>query len=136
MPKRPCLQQKRPLTVKGDVPIMVSGTITDASGRTFSGQTAEAFWVSMSHAPLFSIGLNCALGAEQLTPYLEALSPMRNCGISAHPNAGLPNEMGEYDQGPDAMASTAQALSGQGLGQHPGRMLRHHTRRTSGHCLH
>ena len=97
------------------VPIMVSGTITDASGRTLSGQTAEAFWVSMSHAPLFSIGLNCALGAEQLTPYLEALSARADCGISAHPNAGLPNEMGEYEQGPDAMAAQLEAFLDKGL---------------------
>ena len=94
---------------------MVSGTITDASGRTLSGQTAEAFWVSMSHAPLFSIGLNCALGAEQLTPYLEALSNRANCGISAHPNAGLPNEMGEYEQGPDAMAAQLESFLDKGL---------------------
>jgi len=97
------------------IPIMVSGTITDASGRTLSGQTAEAFWISMSHAPLFSIGLNCALGAEQLTPYLEALSARAHCGISAHPNAGFPNEMGEYEQGPDAMAMQLQAFLDKGL---------------------
>ena len=94
---------------------MVSGTITDASGRTLSGQTAEAFWVSMSHAPLFSIGLNCALGAAQLTPHLEALSNVADCGISAHPNAGLPNEMGEYDQGPAAMAAQLEAFLDKGL---------------------
>ena len=97
------------------VPIMVSGTITDASGRTLSGQTAEAFWVSMSHAPLFSIGLNCALGATQLIPHLEALSNVSNCGISAHPNAGLPNEMGEYDQGPEDMAKQLQPFLDKGL---------------------
>ena len=97
------------------LPIMVSGTITDASGRTLSGQTAEAFWVSMSHAPLFSIGLNCALGAAQLTPHLEALSNVADCGISAHPNAGLPNEMGEYDQGPAAMAAQLEAFLDKGL---------------------
>ncbi|MBL6645726.1 MAG: homocysteine S-methyltransferase family protein [Flavobacteriales bacterium] len=97
------------------LPIMVSGTITDASGRTLSGQTAEAFWVSMSHAPLFSIGLNCALGAEQLIPHLEALSNVAHCGISAHPNAGLPNEMGEYDQGPEAMAAQLQSFLDKGL---------------------
>ena len=97
------------------LPIMVSGTITDASGRTLSGQTAEAFWVSMSHAPLFSIGLNCALGAEQLTPHLEALSNVAHCGVSAHPNAGLPNEMGEYDQGPEAMAAQLQPFLEKGL---------------------
>ena len=97
------------------LPIMVSGTITDASGRTLSGQTAEAFWVSMSHADLFSIGLNCALGATQLIPHLEALSGVATCGISAHPNAGLPNEMGEYDQGPADMARQLEAFLDKGL---------------------
>jgi 5-methyltetrahydrofolate--homocysteine methyltransferase len=86
------------------LPIMISGTITDASGRTLSGQTTEAFLISMSHAPLFSIGLNCALGAEQLTPFLEVLGTKAPFRVSAYPNAGLPNEMGEYEQGPDAMA--------------------------------
>ena len=78
------------------LPIMVSGTITDASGRTLSGQTTEAFLVSLSHAPIMSIGLNCALGAEQLRPYLETLSMKAPFNTSAHPNAGLPNEFGEY----------------------------------------
>lgn len=86
-----------------ELPIMVSGTITDASGRTLSGQTAEAFLISMSHMPLLSIGLNCALGAEEMRPYLEALSKNANCFISAYPNAGLPNEFGEYDQSPEEM---------------------------------
>jgi 5-methyltetrahydrofolate--homocysteine methyltransferase len=85
-------------------PVMVSGTITDASGRTLSGQTAEAFWISISHAKLFSVGLNCALGAAEMRPYIEALSNMADCYISAYPNAGLPNEMGEYDQSADEMA--------------------------------
>jgi 5-methyltetrahydrofolate--homocysteine methyltransferase len=91
-----------------ELPIMISGTITDASGRTLSGQTTEAFLISMSHMPLFSIGLNCALGAEQLTPYLEVLANRATCRVSAYPNAGLPNEMGEYDQGPDAMAEAVR----------------------------
>ncbi|MGB1076295.1 MAG: homocysteine S-methyltransferase family protein [Flavobacteriales bacterium] len=86
------------------VPILVSGTITDASGRTLSGQTTEAFLISMSHAPLLSIGLNCALGAQQLTPFLEVMGREAPCLVSAYPNAGLPNEMGEYDQSPAAMA--------------------------------
>jgi 5-methyltetrahydrofolate--homocysteine methyltransferase len=86
------------------IPIMISGTITDASGRTLSGQTTEAFLVSLSHMPLLSIGLNCALGAKDLKPYLETLSHKAPFHISAHPNAGLPNEMGEYDQGPKEMA--------------------------------
>ena len=88
-----------------DIPVMVSGTITDASGRTLSGQTAEAFLVSVSHVPLLSIGFNCALGANQLTPYLEILSAKSQFAISAHPNAGLPNAFGEYDQTASQMAS-------------------------------
>lgn len=93
-----------------ELPIMISGTITDASGRTLSGQTTEAFLISMSHMPLFSIGLNCALGAEQLTPYLEVLANRATCRVSAYPNAGLPNEMGEYDQGPEAMAQAVRTF--------------------------
>lgn len=87
-----------------EIPIMVSGTITDASGRTLSGQTAEAFLISMSHLPLFSIGFNCALGADQLRPYLQVIARESNFNISAHPNAGLPNAFGEYDQSPEEMA--------------------------------
>jgi len=86
------------------LPIMVSGTITDASGRTLSGQTTQAFLISISHVPLFSIGLNCALGAEQLLPYLDVLNRNAPFRVSAHPNAGLPNPMGEYDQTPELMA--------------------------------
>ena len=96
------------------LPIMISGTITDASGRTLSGQTTEAFLISMSHAALFSIGLNCALGAEQLTPYLEVLGTRSPFGVSAYPNAGLPNEMGEYDQGPEAMAQAIEPFLARG----------------------
>ena len=80
------------------VPVMVSGTITDASGRTLSGQTPEAFWISISHVDLFSVGLNCALGAKEMRPHLAALSNVANCAVSAYPNAGLPNEFGGYDQ--------------------------------------
>lgn len=87
-----------------EVPIMVSGTITDASGRTLSGQTAEAFLISISHIPLMSVGFNCALGAKQLTPHLEVLSNRTELAISAYPNAGLPNAFGEYDESPDQMA--------------------------------
>jgi len=86
-----------------DVPVMVSGTITDASGRTLSGQTVEAFVVSISHIPLLSIGFNCALGADQLLPYLRRLSTATEGLISAHPNAGLPNAFGAYDQTPEEM---------------------------------
>ncbi|MEM9022861.1 MAG: homocysteine S-methyltransferase family protein [Bacteroidota bacterium] len=85
------------------LPIMVSGTITDASGRTLSGQTTEAFLISVSHLPLLSVGLNCALGAEALRPYLQVLSRKSDFYVSAHPNAGLPNEFGEYDETPEQM---------------------------------
>lgn len=88
-----------------NVPIMVSGTITDASGRTLSGQTAEAFLIAVSHIPLLSVGFNCALGANQLTPHLEVLAQKTETPISAHPNAGLPNAFGEYDETPEQMAS-------------------------------
>ena len=88
---------------KYDIPIMVSGTITDASGRTLSGQTVEAFLISISHIPLLSIGFNCALGADQLKPYLKRLGSMSSLSISAHPNAGLPNAFGQYDQTPEEM---------------------------------
>ncbi|WP_397363668.1 homocysteine S-methyltransferase family protein [Olleya sp. R77988] len=88
-----------------DIPIMVSGTITDASGRTLSGQTVEAFLASISHIPLLSVGFNCALGAEQLQPYLKRLSDQTQFYTSAHPNAGLPNAFGEYDESPKQMQS-------------------------------
>ena len=88
-----------------DIPVMVSGTITDASGRTLSGQTAEAFLISIGHMPLLSVGFNCALGAEQLTPYLEVVSGKTEFAISAYPNAGLPNAFGEYDETAEEMAS-------------------------------
>lgn len=88
-----------------NIPVMLSGTITDASGRTLSGQTAEAFLISVSHIPLLSIGFNCALGANQLTPHLEVLTQNTNLPISAHPNAGLPNAFGAYDETPQEMAN-------------------------------
>ena len=87
-----------------DIPIMLSGTITDASGRTLSGQTAEAFLISTSHIPLLSVGFNCALGANLLQPHLEAIASKTNVAISAHPNAGLPNAFGEYEETPEEMA--------------------------------
>ncbi len=89
---------------KIDVPIMLSGTITDASGRTLSGQTAEAFLISISHIPLLSVGFNCALGANLLQPHLEAIASKTDFAISAHPNAGLPNAFGEYDESAEEMA--------------------------------
>jgi len=88
-----------------DIPIMLSGTITDASGRTLSGQTAEAFLISTSHIPLLSIGFNCALGANLLQPHLEAIASKTDFAISAHPNAGLPNAFGEYDETPEEMGA-------------------------------
>jgi 5-methyltetrahydrofolate--homocysteine methyltransferase len=86
-----------------DLPIMVSGTITDASGRTLSGQTTDAFLISIEHMPLLSVGLNCALGAETMRPYLQILNEKSSFAVSAHPNAGLPNEFGEYDETPELM---------------------------------
>jgi len=88
-----------------DIPVMVSGTITDASGRTLSGQTVEAFWNSIRHAELFSVGLNCALGAKELRPYVEELSRLADTYVSCHPNAGLPNAFGGYDDTPELMAT-------------------------------
>ena len=87
------------------LPVMISGTITDASGRTLSGQTLEAFYISVMHANPVSIGLNCALGAEQMRPHVEELSQIAACYVSAYPNAGLPNAMGEYDESPEHTAS-------------------------------
>lgn len=97
------------------LPIMISGTITDASGRTLSGQTVEAFWISVSHLDIFSVGLNCALGAEQLRPYLANLSRVASCHVSAYPNAGLPNEFGEYDQTPEEMQGFLKDFAQSGL---------------------
>lgn len=97
------------------VPIMISGTITDASGRTLSGQTTEAFLISLSHVPLLSIGLNCALGARQLRPYLKVLDSESPFFVSAYPNAGLPNEFGHYDQTPDEMAAEIEEYLKEGL---------------------
>jgi 5-methyltetrahydrofolate--homocysteine methyltransferase len=92
-----------------DIPVMLSGTITDASGRTLSGQTAEAFLISVSHIPLLTIGFNCALGANLLQPHLEAIAPKTDLAISAHPNAGLPNAFGEYDESPQQMAAQIES---------------------------
>ncbi len=96
------------------LPVMVSGTITDASGRTLTGQTLEAFMVSVSHFPLFSLGLNCALGAEQLRPFVEELSHKTGFYTSVHPNAGLPNQFGEYDQSASFMALIAEDFMKEG----------------------
>ncbi|MFK7757287.1 MAG: homocysteine S-methyltransferase family protein [Flavobacteriales bacterium] len=97
------------------IPVMISGTITDASGRTLSGQTPLAFLTSLQHFKPFSIGFNCALGAEQLTPYLEVIAKHASMGVSAYPNAGLPNEMGAYDQSPNQMATEVTEYLKRGL---------------------
>ncbi|MEL6292346.1 MAG: homocysteine S-methyltransferase family protein, partial [Pseudomonadota bacterium] len=98
-----------------DIPLMISGTITDRSGRTLSGQTTEAFWYSMRHLEPFSIGLNCALGAELMRPFLADLSAASETFVSAYPNAGLPNAMGEYDQDPEQMAEQIRPWLDDGL---------------------
>jgi 5-methyltetrahydrofolate--homocysteine methyltransferase len=97
------------------LPVMISGTITDASGRTLSGQTPEAFWNSVRHVDPFMIGLNCALGAKDLRPYVDELSRVADTRVSAHPNAGLPNEFGEYDETPEAMAEVIGEFAESGL---------------------
>ena len=97
------------------LPVMISGTITDRSGRTLSGQTPEAFWYSMRHLKPFSIGLNCALGADLMRPYLAELSQIADVRISAYPNAGLPNAMGGYDETPDDMACATEPWARDGL---------------------
>ncbi|MGQ9819787.1 MAG: methionine synthase [Candidatus Kapaibacteriales bacterium] len=103
-------------TSKTHLPVMISGTIVDQSGRTLSGQTVEAFWISISHAKnLLSVGLNCALGAKQIRPFLEDLSKIANVFVSVYPNAGLPNELGEYDDSPDSMARSIEDFARSGL---------------------
>ncbi len=98
-----------------ELPIMISGTITDRSGRTLSGQTAEAFWYSMRHLQPFSIGLNCALGAEMMRPYIAELASIAETLVSAYPNAGLPNAMGEYDETPHDMSCQIEPWARDGL---------------------
>ncbi|WP_225041455.1 homocysteine S-methyltransferase family protein [Xanthomonas campestris] len=99
----------------GRLPVMISGTITDASGRTLSGQTAEAFYASVAHGKPLSVGLNCALGAKELRPHVETLSQIADAYVSAHPNAGLPNAFGEYDETPEEMAETLREFAKSGL---------------------
>ena len=106
-----CVAQERNI----DIPIMISGTITDASGRTLSGQTTEAFWHSVRHAKPISVGLNCALGAAELRPFLQKLSQISDCYVSAHPNAGMPNQFGEYDQSAAEMAEIIKEFGSEGL---------------------
>jgi len=100
---------------KPELPIMISGTITDASGRTLSGQTLEAFYISVSHAKPLSVGLNCALGAQEMRPHIAELSHIASCYVSAYPNAGLPNAMGEYDERPDQTASFIEDWAREGF---------------------
>ena len=99
----------------GRLPLMISGTITDKSGRTLSGQTPEAFYIALAHARPLSIGFNCALGAEELRPHVQALAALADCRVSTHPNAGLPNAFGEYDESPAHMARTLGGFAAEGL---------------------
>ena len=101
-------------TGKEKLPVMLSGTITDASGRTLSGQTLEAFYISVMHAEPVSIGLNCALGAKQMRPHIEELSELAACYVSSYPNAGLPNAMGEYDETPEQTAAIIEDFAKEG----------------------
>jgi len=107
--------QRAFLDMSKELPLMISGTISDSSGRILSGQTLEAFWYSVAHAKPLTIGLNCALGAKDMEDHLKALSKIADCGISAHPNAGLPNELGDYDDTPELMASYISRFSQSGL---------------------
>lgn len=97
------------------VPLMLSATIADAAGRTLSGQTVEAFLISVAHAPLFSVGLNCSFGAAQMTPFLRQLAQAAPCHVSVHPNAGIPDAMGRYDQTPEMMARDIRRFVDEGL---------------------
>ena len=106
---------KSPLWGEGGLPIMISGTITDASGRTLSGQTLEAFYISISHARPLSVGLNCALGAAEMRSHIEELSQIATCYTSAYPNAGLPNAMGEYDETPNQTAHFIEEWAKEGF---------------------
>jgi 5-methyltetrahydrofolate--homocysteine methyltransferase len=102
-------------TGKPELPVMISGTITDASGRTLSGQTLEAFYTSVAHARPLSVGLNCALGAKEMRGHIEELSQIASCYVSAYPNAGLPNAMGEYDEQPEQTAHFIEEWAEQGF---------------------
>lgn len=102
-------------TKQQELPVMISGTITDASGRTLSGQTLEAFYISVSHAKPLSVGLNCALGAKEMRPHIEELSQLAGCYTSAYPNAGLPNAFGEYDEQPHETAHIIEEWAAEGF---------------------
>ncbi len=116
------------------LPIMISGTITDASGRTLSGQTLEAFYTSIRHARPLSVGLNCALGAKEMRPHIEELSQISECFVSAYPNAGLPNAMGEYDEQPEETAHFIEGLGAGGFCKHCRWVLRYHTGSYQAYC--
>ena len=115
------------------VPVMISGTITDASGRTLSGQTTEAFWNSVAHGRPLSVGLNCALGAKALRQYVQELSRVSPAFVSTHPNAGLPNEFGQYDESPEYMAGDPAGIRRERAGEPGGRMLRDYSGPHQGH---
>ena len=104
---------------------MISVTITDRSGRTLSGQTIDAFWVSIAHAKPFSVGINCALGARDMRPYLAELARIADCYVSCYPNAGLPNAFGEYDEQPADTGGYLREFADERLRQHRRRLLRH-----------
>ncbi len=110
----------------GRLPVMISGTITDRSGRTLSGQTTEAFWYSVRHARPLSVGLNCALGADELRQYVDALSQVADCYVSAHPNAGLPNAFGEYDETPERHGGDDRRIRKKWISEFCRWLLRHH----------
>ena len=109
-----------------DVPVMISGTITDRSGRLLSGQTPAAFWNSVRHAAPVSVGLNCALGAKQMRAHIAEIARVADTLVCAYPNAGLPNEFGHYDESPEYMARAARRVRRGRPGQHRRRLLRHH----------
>ena len=107
------------------LPIWISGTITDRSGRTLSGQTTEAFWNSVKHAKPFAVGFNCALGADLMRPFIAEMSRVADTLVAAYPNAGLPNEMGQYDEQPHQTAHAGRGVGEGRAGQHSGRLLWH-----------
>ena len=117
-----------------DIPVMISGTITDASGRTLSGQTTGAFWNSVRHARPLGIGLNCALGAEDLRPYVTELARIAETNVSIHPNAGLPNEFGGYDDTPEYMAGVLAGFRFQRAAEYRRWLLRYYTGSHHGYC--
>ena len=117
-----------------ELPVMISVTVTDRSGRTLSGQTIDAFWVSIEHAKPFSVGINCALGARDMEPYLAELARIAPCFISCYPNAGLPNAFGEYDEHAARHGQPARRLRAQRVREHGGGMLRDDARSHPRHC--